>query len=245
MVKTNMTSGKIDNLIDKLGTYVKNLSESAIKKRGIFTIALSGGSSMEHLSKALLKREIKEAIDWSKWHVFWVDERCLPEVSPQSNYGRAREIFLDHVDIPGKQIHPFKGTSNQDEALAEYEKDLEEVFSEKPVKGFPRFDLIVLGVGEDGHIGSLFPGNPAIDEKEHLALLIEDSPKPPKSRITLTLPVINSAHNIAFVVIGESKASIIREIFNGYNRHILPASKVDPVDGQVEWFLDKGAVSEL
>jgi 6-phosphogluconolactonase len=244
MKKTNLTIGNALEVTTKLGTYVKGLAESAVRRRGMFIVGLSGGSSIDILSKALLKKEIKESIDWTIWHVFWVDERCVPEDSPLSNYGRAKELLLDYVDIPEKQIYHFNGRIRSDKALVDYERELSEVFSETGYEGFPRFDLIVLGVGEDGHIASLFTGHPALKEKKRMVSLITDSIKPPKSRITLTLPVINRAYSVAFVVFGQSKSSVIKGVFTGNHKNTLPASLVEPDDGEIEWFIDDEANEE-
>ncbi len=245
MKKTNLTIANVEEVTTKLGNYVKCLAESTVRRRGMFTVGLSGGSSIDILSKALLKKEIRESIDWTKWQVFWVDERCVPKDSPLSNYGRAKELLLDHVDIPENQIHPVDGRISVDQALIAYEQELSGVFSETGDEGFPRFDFIVLGVGEDGHIASLFPGHPALMEKKRRAFSITDSIKLPKSRITLTLPVINSAYNVAFVVFGQSKSSIIKEMFTGKQLNTLPASMVEPADGDIEWFIDDYAYSEI
>jgi 6-phosphogluconolactonase len=245
MKKTNLTIGNAEEVTTKLGIYVKDLAESVVRRRGMFTVGLSGGSSIEVLSKALVKKEIKESIDWTKWNVFWVDERCVSKNSPLSNYGRAKELLLDHVDIPKNQIYSCNGIINPDKAVIAYEQELSKVFSETRYEGFPRFDLIVLGVGKDGHIASLFPGHSALKEKKRMVYPITNSIKPPKSRITLTLPLINSAYNVAFVVFGKSKSSIIKEIFIENHRNILPAAMVEPDDGEIEWFVDDDAGREL
>ncbi len=245
MVKTNLNRGNIHEITAKLGIYVKNLAESALSQRGIFTIALSGGSSMEILSKALLRDEIRGVIDWNKWHVFWVDERCVPEDSLQSNYGKARELLLEHVDIPEYHIHHFNGRMKSDEALNEYVKELSRFFLLDGDESFPKFDLILLGVGEDGHIGSLFQGYPALEEVKRPCLIIKNSPKAPKCRMTLTLPVINWSRNVAVVAIGKSKASVVKKIFYGGRGRKLPIEMVNPLEGRVDWFLDEDAFGGL
>jgi 6-phosphogluconolactonase len=219
------------------------LAEQALLERKRFYIALSGGSLMTILGPPLVAEPLRDKVDWSGWHIFWADERCVPPSSPESNYGLAYQQLFRYVNIPINQIHPLDSTLGASEAAESYQATLDKVF--QPGAGrLPRFDLILLGIGEDGHIASLFPNHPLLNERQHWVAAIFDAPKPPPVRVTLTLPIINNARHIVFVAAGDGKKAILSEILGtGIHRRNLPAALVNPSHGDLRWFVDAASVT--
>lgn len=225
--------------------WTAKLSRQAITERGRFTIALSGGSLTKILGPALVAEPIRSQIDWSNWHVFWADERCVPLDHPDSNYRLAREQIFDHVPIPGEQIYALEDSLDPAPAATFYQTVIARVF--KPAAGqLPRFDLILLGMGEDGHTASLFPNHRLLIETQRWVAPIFDSPKPPPERITLTLPVLNNARQVAFITAGAGKAAVLPHILEaGTSSSPLPARLVRPTAGNLHWFVDEAAAARL
>ena len=221
------------------------LAAQATKKQGRFTVALSGGSLMELVGPQLVASPLCAEVDWSAWHVFWVDERCVPLTSPESNYGIADQLLFRHVRIPSSQVHPVDSALGAFKAAEAYESVLKEEFRPGADR-FPRFDLVLLGVGEDGHTASLFPDSPLLCETRRWAAPVLDAPKPPPERVTLTLPVINNARHVLFVAAGVGKKSILFEVLGpGPHRPRLPVELVGPSDGDLQWFVDEAAAANL
>ena len=230
---------KSENLINAVLEQWIVLSEKAIREENRFTIALSGGKTPVRLYKKLADSSFR--FFWDKIHIFLADERFVALNHPESNYNMIKENLLDKVDIPKKNIHPIDIKETVSISAEEYEKDIMGFFNLQ--KGeLPIFDLIMLGTGQDGHTASLFSNDKAIYEKHRLA-----NPVSLKSieheRVTLTLPVLNNARNIIFLVTGESKTEIVKEIIDGDNN--LPASMVKPENGKVFFMLDTQAGSGL
>jgi 6-phosphogluconolactonase len=221
-----------------VSSHVVLLAAKAIRKRKLFYVALSGGSLMEIIGPPLVAKPLRDEIDWSGWQIFWADERCVPPTSPESNYGVAHQHLFRHVNIPFNQIHPLDSTVGASEAADAYTSTMNRVF--QPGAGrLPRFDLILLGIGEDGHTASLFPDHPLLNETQRWVAPIFDAPKPPPLRVTLTLPVINNARHIVFVAAGAGKKAILSEILGpGIHRRKLPAALVNPHHGDLRWFVD-------
>jgi 6-phosphogluconolactonase len=242
--KINILSTREDLSVAAAG-HVALLAAQATKKRHGFTVALSGGSLMEILAPQLSESPLRNKVDWSAWHVFWADERCVPWSSPESNYGAAYRMLFKHVDVPPGQIHAIDDTLGAVEAAEAYESILRKAF--QPETGsFPRIDLILLGIGEDGHIASLFPGSPLLRETRRWVAPVLDAPKPPPVRVTLTLPVINSARHVVFVAAGPGKRAILSQVIRpGLHRPRLPAELVNPSDGELQWFVDAAAAGNL
>ncbi|KAJ9049526.1 suppressor of los1-1 [Entomophthora muscae] len=232
--------GDVSIALDK---FVANCSSQAIKAHGRFTIAVSGGSLPNTLA-AVLKNN--REVDFSKWHVFFADERCVPLDHEDSNYLLAKKELLDHVPIPTGNVHPINNNlvKNPSEAAEDYESVLVKVFNDKNEVRFPTFDLILLGIGPDGHTCSLFPGHTLLEEKDLWVAPIEDSPKPPPQRITLTYPILNHANAIAFVVTGSNKQATLEKILDEKDNS-LPATRVKLAHGQLYWFLDDAASATL
>lgn len=226
-------------------TYVVELSQKAVEAQGRFTVALSGGSLPKILCPPLAAEPLKSQVKWAAWHVFWVDERCVPLGHPDSNYRLALEYLFKHVDIPTQQIYPINDTLSADQAAKAYQDKLQQLF-QPAADQFPSFDLILLGMGEDGHTASLFPDHPLLNESKQWVAPIFNSPKPPPERITLTLPVINHAQNVAFLVTGAGKIDALSHIFQTESLpNKLPAQMVQPGDGQLRWFVDNAAAVNL
>ena len=225
--------------------YLLDRAAKAVATRGRFTLALSGGSLLRIISPALIDRRKEAGAAWSDWEVFWADERCVAPESPESNYGQARRMLLQHLPIPPKRIHQLRNPLSPAVAAAGYETELARVFDSGPAHP-PRFDLILLGLGKDGHTASLFPGHPALAENRRWAVSVTDSPRPPEQRVTLTLPVINNARRVAFIAACPEKARIVARVLGGKGQSsALPAELVAPLQGQLRWFLDKAAAAEL
>jgi 6-phosphogluconolactonase len=239
--------------------HVAQFSAEAVAARGRFIVALSGGSLPKILGPALVAAG---QMDWSAWHVGWADERCVPPAHPDSNYNVAKAYFFDHVSIPPDQIYNPDTTLDPAATAAAYESTLAQLFFNLPnfqppfgrnlpsppprlpaSPPLPRFDLILLGMGEDGHTASLFPGQPLLHETNRWVAPIFDSPKPPPERITLTLPVINNAHHVIFIAAGAGKAEILPRVFAPNSQ--LPASLVQPIAGDLHWFVDEAAAGQL
>ncbi|KAF8922339.1 hypothetical protein CPB85DRAFT_1372030 [Mucidula mucida] len=218
-----------DILVDSLAQFIVKAQKDSIDKKGRFTIALSGGSLPKMLAGLIGRTGVK----WDKWQVFYVDERVVP---------------LDHPDpIPESHIHALDPSLLDDlEELSDaYEQELIGEFAQKDAARFPVFDLILLGMGTDGHTGSLFPGHELLSETDRWIAYLEDSPKPPTSRITFTYPVINHAARVAFVATGEEKAEMLSTVLDRPEEG-LPASRVKPVHpGSIFWFVDEPAASKL
>ena len=221
------------------------LAAEAMAERGRFCVALSGGSVIRVISPQLTAEPLRTDINWSGWHVFWADERCVSPFSPESNYGVAEQLLFRHVPIPRGQIYALDDTLGASDAARAYESVLSRVFRTGPAR-LPRFDLILLGIGEDGHTASLFPGHPLLEERDRWVAPVLDAPKPPRERITLTLPVINNARHVLFVVAGAGKKAILSEVFgSGVHRPGLPAERIILSDGYLRWLVDAAAAGDL
>ena len=183
------------------------LAERCARARGRFTVALSGGSTPRRLYERLAEQPYADRISWSDWHVFWGDERCVPSGDADSNYRMARDAMLDRVPISPANVHRMRGETAPQEAAEEYEAAVREVFQ----AAMPSFDLILLGLGEDGHTASLFPGTQALDEKLRL-VVGNEVPGVGGHRITFTFPLINEAKVVAFLVTDESKSRIVQRV---------------------------------
>jgi 6-phosphogluconolactonase len=220
------------------------IAKDSIAIGGRFIVALAGGSTPRMLY-ALLTQPVRVAqIDWSRVQIFWGDERCVPPDDPESNFLMARQALLDHVPLPDENVHRIFGELDPDQAARMAELELQQAF---PGAVQPRFDLVLLGLGEDGHIASLFPGSPGLDDTGRWVVPVKHTSPPPPlvNRISLTLPVINSAANVLFLVSGSGKARILSEVFqNKHPADPLPAQRVHPGHGRLVWAVDSMAAAE-
>ncbi|KAA1468609.1 6-phosphogluconolactonase [Dentipellis sp. KUC8613] len=231
----------VAQLSEGLAEYILKAQKEAIEKRGKFTVAISGGS----LPKTLTALIDKPGIKWDKWHIFYADERVVPLDHPDSNHKLAHDTLYSHIHNFKATVHTIDPTLLHDleELSDDYEKALIREFAQKDSARFPIFDLILLGIGPDGHTGSLFPGHPLLSEDDRWVAEIDDSPKPPAKRITFTFPVINHASRVVFVVTGESKKEVIANILDRPEEG-LPAARVRPAPGQLLWFVDEAAIGD-
>ena len=211
--------------------FVGSAAES-IAERGRFAVALAGGSTPK-ATYEVLARDHAEDVDWPNVHVFFGDERTVPPDHEDSNYRMAWEALLDHV--PVGSVHRMRGELQPDEAAASYETDLRQFFGGEAV-----LDLVMLGIGDDGHTASLFPETPALEVTDRLAVA-NPVPKLDTTRLTLTAPVLSAARAVNFLVAGEGKAEALREILEGdADPHRYPAKLVRPPGGPT-WFVDRAA----
>jgi len=219
---------------------VQTALESA-KSRGQFTVALSGGSTPQFMHSLLAQPPRKEQVPWQKVHVFWGDERCVPAGDPRHNATLTINQFLSAVPVPREQVHPILCDWSPEHAAVEYEKLLRRFFRD----GSRSFDLVFLGLGEDGHTASLFPHSPVLEEKGKWvrSVFVADQVM---YRVTMTPVLINSAAAIAFLVSGADKADVLRKVIEGpYDPLSLPAQLIRPADGKISWLIDRAAASCL
>ncbi len=225
--------------------HIVHLAAVSTTLRKRFCIALSGGSLVDTLVMALDEYFPIDGVDWSTWHVFWADERWVPWHNPESNFRAAHQRFLSRVPIPETQIYAVDTTQPLDECAQQYASTLKKVLR-PALDDYPQFDLILLGIGLDGHTASLFPGHAVLQETRMWVSSVANAPKPPPQRITLTLPVINRARHVAWVVNGSGKADIVARLFNPSSRaEALPAGRVSPLNGKTRWFLDQAAAAGI
>lgn len=213
------------------------LASDAIRERGRFAWALSGGSTPRRLYELLAQPPYLGAIDWSRVHLFFADERCVPHSDPDSTLRLVRETLLSGAPVPADHIHPMptEGDTPEGCALA-YAATLEDFFGQPE----PAFDLVLLGMGPDGHTASLFPGHPDFPGQ---VAAVHDSPKPPPVRLTLTLNALRHARKVLFLVTGDDKADTLRAIFESSpdDAAALPAARVAAADGTSAWLVDPAA----
>lgn len=217
------------------------LAADAVKTRGRFNVALSGGNTPRRTYEILAQPPFREQAPSGRTHVFWADERCVPPDDPRSNFRLAREAWLDHVRLPESQIHPFSCQSSPAVGARDYEALLRDFFGQGP----PRLDLVFLGLGKDGHTASLFPFDPALEEREHWTAAVYD-PGNNLHRVTLTPPLINQAAVVAFLVEGAAKAGVLKEVLEGpRDPRRLPAQLIKPENGELYWLVDREAAGLL
>lgn len=235
------------------------LAAQAVQARGRFTVALAGGSTPAALYGLLSRPPYREQVPWERTLIFFGDERCVPPDHPWSNYHMARKTLLDHVPVPPEHIYRMAGELPPGAAAAGYAALLRQAFHLRGAAR-PQFDLILLGMGEDGHTASLFPDMPALQERRRLvvATQVPEHVQPPVARITLTLPVLNAACHVMFLVTGAGKAEKARAVLEpmslesasesrlhaesrGLGRQAFPAARVQPTHGTLTWLLDRAA----
>lgn len=243
-----------DEISTDLAEYISQVSEISVKERGYFAIALSGGPLVSFLGK-LCEAPYNKTLDWSKWYIFWSDERAVAKNHAESNYRLTKEGFLAKVPILNGHVYSINDNATVEDAATDYEFMIRQLVKVRTIgvserNDCPKFDLILLTMGSDGHVASLFPNHPAMELKDDWVTYITDSPQPPPERITFTLPVINSASNIAIVSTGDDKAKAVHiavsDMAEGLDAPTsLPARMVQPTDGKLVWFLDKAAASFL
>jgi 6-phosphogluconolactonase len=219
------------------------VARQAFANKDRFTVALAGGSTPRGAYTILAAEDAHASLPWDKIHVFFGDERHVPPDHNESNYSMARVALLSRVPVPAENVHRIRGELDAQAAADQYEKELRRYFQLKAGQ-LPRFDLVMLGMGEDGHTASLFPETAALLETSRLVVAnwIE---KFQQYRLTLTFPVLNNAREIMFLVAGGSKAETIRKLFQDDPRSRYPVENVKPVNGRALWLLDRAAAQAL
>ncbi|MEW6145158.1 MAG: 6-phosphogluconolactonase [Thermodesulfobacteriota bacterium] len=207
-------------------------------------VALSGGHTPRAFFEVLAAPPYGDGLPWDKVVLFWGDERCVPPDNDESNFKMTYLSLLSHIKIPGNNIHRVLGENPPDEEAVRY---AEEIKKNVPagVSGFPSFDWIFLGMGEDGHTASLFPGAPTLNEKEKICV-VATHPQTGQKRVSVTFPVLDAGKRVSFLVAGEGKEAVLREILENPGQRLpYPASIVSPTDGVLEWYVDRAAAPWL
>jgi 6-phosphogluconolactonase len=216
------------------------LTDLACATPGRFAIALSGGSTPRRLYGLLAQTPLREAMPWERVHLFWGDERFVSWDDSNSNYRMVREAMLDHVPIPAENIHGIETGGRLADAASAYERELQAYYGSDVLDpARPLFDVVLLGMGPDGHTASLFPGKPATEERQAWFTGVPvPGLTPLVPRITTTFPALDSSRSVAFVAAGADKQTMMRRVLAG--EHELPSARVDPV-GELVWFIDRAA----
>ncbi len=233
----------LDALSHAAADLFTSAAAEAIQARGRFLTALSGGTTPMGLYGLLAGQPYRGQVQWGSVHVFWGDERCVPVEDLENTYRQVHDILLGRVPIPASNVHRVKTELEPEAAASDYALTLRE-FSEPPLD-WPRFDLVLLGMGNDGHTASLFPGSPVATEAPALAVTGNYEGRPAQ-RVTLTPDVFNSAHKVIFLVSGQGKADILKAVLYGKPEPAqLPAQRIRPVDGMLIWMVDRAAATQL
>lgn len=234
-------SNNIDELSFQFAQWLVAYIEETLSKQDRFTIALSGGGTPKKLYQLLASDEFKEKIDWKKMHFFWGDERCVSYEDERSNTRMAFETLLDHVPVANEQVHKIQTDIDPAEAANAYEKTLHDYLDGQS----HTFDLVLLGLGDNAHTLSLFPGYPVVRENKKwvVAFYLKEQDM---HRITLTAPVVNQAARVAFLVSGGDKAAAVYHILGtDHDPDLYPAQIIQPFNGELYWFCDKAAAADL
>ncbi|MER3473187.1 MAG: 6-phosphogluconolactonase [Armatimonadota bacterium] len=227
----------VDGLYRAVADAIAERAQDILRRQARFTMVLSGGNTPRALY-ALLANAYRHRIDWNRVHFFWGDERYVPLDHPASNYRMAREVLIDPLEIPRANVHPMPVDEAEPRRTAQrYEEHLRETFG-----GMPRFDLILLGMGSDGHTASLFPNTPALAERERW-VAVGEAPTEPRIRLTLTLPVLNAGRCVYFLVTGADKAEMVRKVL--LENAPVPAGLVRPEAGELVWWLDAESAAHM
>ncbi|MGE5072452.1 MAG: 6-phosphogluconolactonase [Anaerolineae bacterium] len=231
----------LDSLSAAAAALFTEACASAVAERGRALVALSGGSTPAGLYSLLARPPYLHQVDWPRLHVFWGDERLVPPTDPQSNYRQAYDAFLSRVPIPDANIHRVPVELPPSGAAQAYALTIKQ-FADSPLL-WPRLDLVLLGMGDDGHTASLFPGSP-VDLTVPAVAVTGDYQGRPANRVTLTPPVFNAARRVLFLVSGQSKSqSLAHVLYGSYQPDRLPAQRIRPTDGELIWLVDRAAAS--
>ncbi|HEY2524388.1 MAG TPA: 6-phosphogluconolactonase [Candidatus Binataceae bacterium] len=223
---------------------IAHFASEAICIHAQFTLCLSGGSTPA-ATYALLAERFRLSVDWKEVQFFWGDERCVPPDDPASNFAMANRTMLSRLDLRPEQIHRIRAEDPPEQAAHAYEEELRASFGIGAGE-FPRFDLVLVGLGENVHVESLFPGHPALHEHERIVVAVEVDGVPQRHRVTITPPVLNNSARVMFLVEGEGKAEAVRSALEGpRDPDRFPAQIIDPPHGEVVWLLDRAAASLL
>ncbi len=234
----------ISSLEEAAAREIVRTARNAVSRRGVCHVALAGGSTPRGVYARLSEEPHRGRIDWSKVHLFWGDERCVPPDDPKSNYRMAHEALLSRTPLHESSVHRIHVELGPERAAAAYEEEIRAVVG----GATPRFDLILLGMGADGHTASLFPNTPALRQVRQDPRLVAPTvaPSPPRRRVTLTLRAINAARKVMFLVAGGEKARTLARVFEEGGRTSegsLPAALVRPPNGRLLWMVDRSAAA--
>ncbi len=221
---------------------LRETARHAVATAGCVSIAISGGRTPRGMHRLLAGSPYAEAISWDRVHLFWTDERLVSPEHPASNFGAARTDFLQSLPRSPGGLHPVPVSGDGNASARRYEEDIRRHFHERHFDE-PGFDLILLGLGADGHTASLFPGSPALSKQRRWAAAVKGG-EPDVERVTLTYTVLNNARRVLFLVTGDSKAAAVRHVLTDA-APVLPAQRVRPPAGCVVWVLDRAAASLL
>jgi 6-phosphogluconolactonase len=230
-----------DKLTEAAADFIVGVGQEAININGRFVISLSGGHTPEKLYALLTLPSFRKRIDWKKTFFFWGDERCVPLDDERNNAHQAKLIWLDHMPVPLAHVHRIPVNLPPQDAATTYQKEIEGFFGSHP----KRFDIMLLGLGENGHTASLFPGTPVVHENvEGVREVYVEEEK--LFRVTMTAPLINQARHILFLVTGENKAVVLENILNTpLQPDLYPAQLIRSNEGELRWYVDKAAASLL
>jgi 6-phosphogluconolactonase len=233
-------SPDFESLAHRVAQWVTDL---ACATPGRFSIALSGGSTPKRLYQLLAATPLREAMPWERVHLFWGDDRFVARDDPNSNYGMARDAMIADVPIPPENVHGIPVNGALGDAAREYEATLKGYYGADTLDpARPLFDVMLLGMGPDGHTASLFPGKPAVEEQHRWVIEVpEPGLNPQVPRVTLTYPALNSSRSAAFVAAGADKTVMMRRVLSG--ERALPSARISPV-GELVWFIDRAAHGE-
>lgn len=235
------TYNNLDELSYAVADWMVSYISDTLKNNDRFTISLSGGSTPQKLYTLLATEPYKQKIDWSKMHIFWGDERVVPFEDDRNNAKMTYDTLLNHVPVPASQVHVMKTDIDPEAAAAQYDDILHRYFDQHETT----FDFTLLGMGDDGHTLSIFPGSELVDEKSAWVKAIY-VPAQKMYRITCTVPVTNKSAKVAFLTAGSNKASVLKQVTKGeFNPTLYPSQLIHPGNGELYWFIDKEAAKEL
>ncbi len=226
-----------EEVCDALAVWIVELISKTLEVKEKFTLALSGGETPKKLYQILASDAYREKIKWDRLHIFWGDERFVPFNDERNNAKMAFDNLLSKVKIPAEQVHKIWTDVTPEASAKQYENILHKYFDDKQTT----FDLVLLGMGDDGHTLSLFPGNAILNDKNSWASAVSSKEK--GERITLMPAVVNKSAAIAFLVTGESKAKILKEVLENSTSHNYPAQLIQPANGELYWFIDEAAAT--
>lgn len=234
-----------EELAREAADFVLWSGEQAVKSAGTFRLALSGGATPKALYALLAGSALAKRLEWRRVSVFFGDERCVPPDHADSNFRMANDTLLKPLKIPQDRVFRMRGEDEPEQAARQYEASIRKEFGES-APAWPRFDVILLGLGDDGHTASLFPGTPALNERQRL-VVPNQAPQGARQRLTFTVPLINQARAVVFLVSGNGKAAALKAVLEDRTADgsRVPAKLVQPEQGRLIWFLDRAAAAEL
>jgi len=231
----------LDELSQKAAELFAATAEEAVACHGRFSALVSGGETPRHTYELLGQEPFRQRIPWNRVHLFWGDERCVPATDSRSNALMVRQALLDQIPLPEQQTHPISCDPTPQAGASAYETLLRSHFTD----GTACFDLVMLGLGDDGHTASLFPGSGALDERCRWVIAAQ-KPEEDIMRVTLTAPALNQARLTLFLVAGSGKASVLHKVLEGpHTPGMLPAQLIKPVNGNLLWYIEKSAARLL